>query len=101
MFVHKGYTLSSLRSNVHPALDSVSLENIQNHFRKVRHYMFAYLEGANTGSVLESTEKQCKKSIVAHRRISEKHCRIPIILSSAHAQGGLSVLVGVYVCVCV
>ena len=28
------YSLPSLRKNIHPALDSVSLENIQKHFRK-------------------------------------------------------------------
>ena len=37
---------SSLRRNViHPALDSVTLESMHPHSRKVRHYMYAYLEG--------------------------------------------------------
>ncbi len=39
------YSIVSLRNTVIPALESVTMENIQNHFRKVRHYMFAYLEG--------------------------------------------------------
>ena len=39
------YNIQSLRNTIIPALDVVTLDNIQNHFRKVRHYMFAYLEG--------------------------------------------------------
>ena len=66
------YTLPGLRANIHPALDSVPLESIQKHFRKVRHYMFAYLEGVETGSQLENTVKQYKKAIKAHRRISDQ-----------------------------
>ena len=38
------YSIVSLRKNVVPALESVPLDSIQKHFRKVRHYMFAYLE---------------------------------------------------------
>ena len=64
--------LPSLCANIHPALDSVPLESIQKHFRKVKHYMFAYLEGVGTGSDLEATVKKYKKTILAHRRISEK-----------------------------
>ena len=66
------YSLPALRTNIHPALESVPMESIRNHFRKVRHYMFAYLEGAKSGSVLEATVKQYKKTIAAHRRISER-----------------------------
>lgn len=47
------YSIKSLRNIVHPALDSVPLESIQKHYRKVRHYMFAYLEGIPGGSDLE------------------------------------------------
>ena len=56
--VYCKYTLPALRSTINPALDSVPLVSIQKHFQKVRHYMFAYLEGADTGSVLEDTVKQ-------------------------------------------
>ena len=43
------YNIKSLRNMIHPALDSVTLESMQKHFRKVRHYMFAYLEGVPGG----------------------------------------------------
>lgn len=66
------YSLPSLRKNVTPALESVSLESIQKHFRKVRHYMFAYLEGAAADSELQNTVKRYKKAVLSHRRISEK-----------------------------
>jgi len=33
------YSTVSLRNNVVPALESVSLDSIQKHFNKVRHYM--------------------------------------------------------------
>ena len=47
---HCKYSIPSLRKNIPLAYDSVTLENIQNHFRKVRHYMFAYLEGLIPGN---------------------------------------------------
>ena len=37
------YSIRGLCNTIHPALDSVTLENVQNHFRKVRHYTFANL----------------------------------------------------------
>jgi len=40
-----------------PALESVTLESIQKHFGKVRHYRFAYLEGLPGGSDLEKLVK--------------------------------------------
>ena len=40
---HCKYSLPSLRKNIPLAYDSVTLENIRNHFRKVRHYMFGRL----------------------------------------------------------
>ena len=57
---HCKYTLQSLRTVINPALDSVTLENTCNHFRKVRHYMFAYLEGLPGGSDLEKLVKNTK-----------------------------------------
>lgn len=44
----------------------VSLENIQNHFRKVRHYMFGYLQGYSGGPQLEEIVK-IKKEYKSHR----------------------------------
>lgn len=49
-------------ANIHPAINSVTLESIQKHFRKVQHYMFGYLEGAESGSELEATVKQYEKN---------------------------------------
>ena len=66
---HCKYTITSLRRTVHPALDSVTMENIQNHFHKVRHYMFAYLEGISEGSELEILVKKYKAVIKSHRQI--------------------------------
>ena len=63
---HCNYLIMSLRKNVPLSYDSVTLENIQKHFRKVRHYMFAYLEGLIPGN---DRVKKYKKAIKSHRRI--------------------------------
>ena len=65
------YSIQSLRKNVVPALESVPLESIQKHFAKVRHYMFAYLEGVPGGSELKEVVKKYKRNIKSHRRISD------------------------------
>ena len=65
------YSIISLWKTTTPALESVTEENMQKHFRKVRHYMFAYLEGVAGGSELEEVVKNYKKEIKSHRRISE------------------------------
>ena len=65
------YSTVSLRSNVVPALESVTLDSIQKHFRIVRYYIFAYLEGLSGGSELEKLVKMYKKEIKSHRRISK------------------------------
>ena len=49
---HCKYTLPLLRKNIPLAYDSVTIENIQNHFRKVRHFMFGYIEGLAPGKEL-------------------------------------------------
>lgn len=59
------YSIVSLRKTVVPALESVSLDSIQKHFRKVRHYMFAYLEGHAGETELEEIVKSTKKSEIA------------------------------------
>ena len=66
------YSIVSLRKNVIPALESVPLESIRKHFLKVRHYMFAYLEGLPGGSDLEKMVKKYKQAVKSHRRISEQ-----------------------------
>ena len=63
---HCKYTLPSLRNTVHPALDSVTLENIVNFNRKARDYMCAYLEGFSAGPKLEDHVKKVYKS---HRKV--------------------------------
>ena len=65
------YSIISLQKTITPALESVTEENMQKHLRKVRHYMFAYLEGVAGGSELEEVVKNYKKEIKSHRRISE------------------------------
>ena len=64
------YSIKSLPNTITLALDSVMIENIQNHYRKVRHDMFAYMEGVPGGSDLEKLVKNYKKVIQSHRRIS-------------------------------
>ncbi len=66
---HCKYTFPSLRKNIPLAYDSVSVENIQNHFRKVRHYMFCYLEGLTPGKELDKRLKKYKTAVKSHRRI--------------------------------
>jgi len=68
---HCKYTLPSLRRNIPDAYDSVTLENIQNHFRKVRHFMYCYLEGLIPGQELDSTLKKFKIAAKSHRKIGE------------------------------
>ncbi len=68
---HCKYSLPSLRRTIGPALDSVSPESIRKHFNKVRHYMFAYLEGLPGGLDLEKQVKRYKKAVKSHRRISD------------------------------
>ena len=66
---HCKYSIQSLCKTIPDAYDSVSLENIQNHFRKVRHYMFGYLEGLKPGNELEEALKKYKVAVKSHRRI--------------------------------
>lgn len=66
---YSNYTIDGLRRNVPNGLDSVTLENIKNHFRKVRVYMFGYLQGITAGPELEKHVKKCKKLYKSHRRV--------------------------------
>ena len=66
---HCNYTIAGLRKNVPSALESVSVENIQNYFRKSRHYMFGYLQGVAGGPQLESLVKKMKTVYTSHRKV--------------------------------
>jgi len=55
------YTIQRLRTTVYQALDAVTVGNVNNYFRKVRHYMFAYLQGYSGGMELENQIKITKK----------------------------------------
>ena len=66
---HCKYSLLSLRKNIPHTYDTVTLENIQNHFRKVWHYMFCYLEGLTPGTELDKVLKKYKKAVKSHRKI--------------------------------
>ena len=66
---HTNYTIAGLRQNVPDGLDYVTVTNIRNHFRKVRHYMFGYLSGVSAGPELEEHVKKCKKIYTSHRRV--------------------------------
>ena len=50
--------IEKLRKNVPDGLDSVSLESIKKHFRKIRMYMFGYLQGIAAGPELENHVKK-------------------------------------------
>ena len=66
---HCKYSIQSLHKNIPGAYDTVTLENIQKHFRKVKHYMFGYLEGIKLGQELEETLKKCETAVKSHRQI--------------------------------
>ena len=68
---HCKYSLPSLRKNIPLAYDSVTVENIRNHFRKVRHYMFCYLEGLTPGKELDQALQKYKTAVKSHRRIGK------------------------------
>ena len=63
------------RKSINSALDSVLLQSIQKHFRKVHTCVFAYLEVILGGSDLEKLVKKYKKSF----KISQKDFRKIII----------------------
>ena len=63
---HCKYSLPVLRKNIPLAYDTVTLENI---LRKVRHYIFCYLEGLTPGTELDKALKKYKKAVKSHRKI--------------------------------
>ena len=58
---HCKYTLPSLRKKVPLAYYTVTLDNIKNHFRKVKHFMF--------GGELDEALKKFKVAAKSHRKI--------------------------------
>ena len=66
---YSNYTIAGLRRNVPDGLETVTLENIKNHYRKVRTYMFGYVQGFTAGPELEEHMKKCKKIYKSHRRV--------------------------------
>ena len=66
---HCKYSFPSLCKNIPLAYDSVTVENIRNHFRKLRHYMFCYLEGLTPGKELDQALLKYKTAVKSHRRI--------------------------------
>ena len=65
---HCNYTFVGLRKTIPKGLDSVTLDNIANFFRKARNYMFAHLEGHTAGQRLEEHVK-IYKVYTSHRRV--------------------------------
>lgn len=65
------YNIVGLRRNVSPGLDSVSVNNIQNYFRRARNYMYGYLLGHKAGIQLEDLIKKYSKEFKSHRRVPE------------------------------
>ena len=66
------YSITGLRKNIPRALDNVSLENIQNYFRRVRDYMYGYLLGHQAGIQLEELVKNFSKQFKSHRCVTEE-----------------------------
>ena len=61
---HCNYSIHSLRRNIPAAFDSITDNNISNHFRKVIHFIFRYLEGLVPGKDLY---QRLKKYIIENR----------------------------------
>ncbi len=68
---HCKYSIQSLRVNIPQAIESITKDNIANHFRKVKHFMYCYLEGLAPGRDLDQKLKKYKKAVKSHRRIGE------------------------------
>ena len=60
------YNIQSPCNKIMPALESVSLESMYSHFRKVRHNMFGYLEGIPGGPDIEKLVNKYKMSVKSH-----------------------------------
>ena len=69
---YSNYSITGLRRNIPEAFDTVSVENIQNYFRRVRDYMYGYLLGHKAGIQLEEMVKKFSKQYKSHRRVAEE-----------------------------
>ena len=67
---HCNYSIEGLRRNIPLSLDSISDDNIKNHFRKVRNYMFGYLQGCVGGPDLEKLVQIMKKVYISPKNNS-------------------------------
>ena len=76
--LHQGTLLPSLRKNI-PLPMTVTLEN---HFRKVCHYMFCYLEGLTPGVELDKALKKYNKAVKSHRKIGINECTLMPVTTS-------------------
>lgn len=65
------YNMNELGRNVVPALDSISVENIQNYFRRARNYMYGFLLGHKAGIQLKKLIQKYSKEFKSHRRVPE------------------------------
>ena len=74
------YSIHSLQKNIIQPLESVPLKSIQKLFKKVQHYMFAYLDGVSGGGELKNLVKRYKSAVKSHWRIPDKHW--PMLYSS-------------------
>ena len=83
---YTNYTIQGLRKTIPKGLDSVTLDNIQNFFRKSRDYMFAYLQGHVAGNLLE--EKISNSYTMAFSGVWNIHARDP---RAQRAQGRVCV----------
>ena len=66
------YSITGLRKYIPTSLDNVSVENIQNFFRRVRDYMYGYLLGHQAGLQLEELLKKFSKQFKSHRCVAEE-----------------------------
>ena len=60
---HCKYSIGSLHKNIPLSIESITTENIKNHIRKVKHYMFAYLQGIKVVKELDETIKSTKRRL--------------------------------------
>lgn len=85
MRAHCNYSTPSLKKNV-PA----SPENIANHFRKVTHFMFGYLEGLIPGQELDERLKKYKTAAKSHRKLERTNRPHPFFIPIIVEQNTLS-----------